>query len=864
MKRFQHFPNILLLGAVFLLVFVLAACNPDAAAPAQEAPQEEAAQDAGGEEAAAGAAEETPAETAPAEAEAAAPVDSGPAPTGLVDEIVVVEEPSQDAAVTRLGVGEIDVFANSVSDPEVFQSIQVAGLKYAQSYGNYSELTFNPAGPVFEGTGKLNPFAVPAVREAMNWLVDRDYISEELYGGLAVPRYLPITRAFPDYARLVDVARQLELKYAHDPDKAREVITAEMEKLGAEMVDGQWQYEGEPVEIIVLIRTEDVRNEIGDYVANLLEDLGFTVTRDYKAAADASPIWIRGNPGDGLFHIYTGGWVTTAVSRDQAGNFDFFYTPRGLSFPLWQAYTPSEEFDTVSDRLGRRDFKTMDERKELFAQALDLSMQDSIRIWLVDQLGASPYRTDIAVAADLAGGVNGSALWPYTLRKGQDDGASVTIASPSILPEPWNPVAGSNWVYDTMLQRGMSDGGVLPDPFTGLSWPQRIERAEVTIQTGLPVVKSLDWVDLQFADTIEVPADAWIDWDTETQKFITVGEKYPEGLTALRKSVVYYPSDLYDIKWQDGSSLTLADFILGNIMTYERANEASPIYDEAAVPSFEQFQESFRGWRIVQEDPLVIEAYSDLYGLDAEANVATFFPGGGAWHLLGMGIMAESAGELAFSSDKADAKEVEWMNYIAGPSLEILKAKLDEAAADSYIPYEPTMSAYITPDEAAARWSNLEAWYAEKGHFWVDLGPYYLEDAFPVEGTVLLKRNPDFTDPADKWLRFQEPMIADVVVDGPGRVTIGEEATYDVLVTFKGEAYPTSDINTVKYLVFNAVGDLAFSGEAEAAADGQWQVVLSADQTGQLETGANRLEIAVVPIPVSVPTFGSLEFVTVP
>ena len=76
---------------------------------------------------------------------------------------------------------------------------------------------------------------------------------------------------------------------------------------------------------------------------------------------------------------------------------------------------------------------------------------------------------------------NGSALWPYTLRKGQDDGASVTIASPSILPEPWNPVAGSNWVYDTMLQRGMSDGGVLPDPFTGLSWPQRIERAEVTI-----------------------------------------------------------------------------------------------------------------------------------------------------------------------------------------------------------------------------------------------------------------------------------------------------------------------------------------------------------------------------------------------
>ena len=256
-----------------------------------------------------------------------------------------------------------------------------AGLNFVQSFGNYDELTFNPAGPVFEGTGKLNPFAMPAMREAMNWLIDRDFIVQELYGGLAQPRYTAITPAFPDYAKLVDVARQLELEYAYNPDKAKEVMGAEMEALGAEMVDGKWNYEGEPVEIIVLIRIEDVRRDIGDYVSNQLEDSGFTVVRDYKSAADASPIWIRGNPPDGEFHIYTGGWITTAVSRDQASNFDFFYTPRGLSFPLWQAYTPSEEFDAISDRLARRDFATLDERKELFAEVLPLSLKDSIRVW---------------------------------------------------------------------------------------------------------------------------------------------------------------------------------------------------------------------------------------------------------------------------------------------------------------------------------------------------------------------------------------------------------------------------------------------------------------------------------------------------
>lgn len=836
------------------LTLILAACGAGTEpAPAQDEPAQE--QTAAEEEAP--TEEEQAAETTEEDAAAS------DAPAGVVSEIVVVEEPSPDAAVTRLDVGEVDIYATGISDPEVFRSVQEANLNYAQSFGNYSELTFNPAGPVFEGTGKLNPFAVPRVREAMNWLVDRDFIAQELYGGLAQPRYLAITSAFPDYARLVDVARQLELTYAHNPDKAVEVISEEMEALGAEMVDDKWHFEGEPVEIIVLIRTEDVRNDVGDYVANLLEDIGFTVSRDYKTAADASPIWIRGNPEDGLFHVYTGGWVTTAISRDQASNFDFFYTPRGLSFPLWQAYTPTEEFDTIADRLARRDFATLEERKELFADALTLSMQDSTRIWIANQLSASPYGPDISVASDLAGGISGTLLWAHTLRKGDEAGASVTIALPSMLPEPWNPVAGSNWIFDSMLQRGMTGSGTVSDPFTGLSWPQRIERAEVTVQEGLPVGKTLDWVDLEFADVIEVPEDAWIDWDPVEQRWITVGEKHPDGLTALRKSVVYYPSDLWNVRWHDGSTLSMGDLILGNIIGFERAKPESAIFDEAEVPSFEQFQESFRGWRIVSEDPLIVENYSDVFGLDAEANVSTFFPGT-AWPMLAVGIMAEESGELAFSSDKAEAREVEWMNYIAGPSLEILESKMNQAAEDGYIPYASVMSEYVNEDEIAERWANLQAWYADKGHFWVDQGQFYLEDAFPVEGSVVMRRFEDYADDPDKWMRFTEPQIANVVVDGESRVTIGEEVTFEIEVTFKDAPYAVSDIDSVKYLVFDALGELAFSGEAEAIEDGLFQVVLTPEQTAELETGANRLEIAVVPLLVSVPTFGSVEFVTVP
>jgi peptide/nickel transport system substrate-binding protein len=153
----------------------------------------------------------------------------------------------------------------------------------------------------------------------MNWLVDRDYIADEITGGLARPRFVPINFASKDSAELADVIAAIELKYAHNPEKAVEVITAEMEALGAEMVDGVWTYNGEPVVLTGLIRTEDERLEIGDYVSNLLEDIGFTVERDYKTSAEASPCWLRGDPDEGCAHFYTGGWVSTAISRNAQG-----------------------------------------------------------------------------------------------------------------------------------------------------------------------------------------------------------------------------------------------------------------------------------------------------------------------------------------------------------------------------------------------------------------------------------------------------------------------------------------------------------------------------------------------------------------
>ncbi|MFN2304233.1 MAG: ABC transporter substrate-binding protein, partial [Anaerolineales bacterium] len=651
-------------------------------------------------------------------------------------------------------------------------------------------------------------------------------------------------------------------------------------------VDDVWTYNGEPVTLIFLIRVEDERREIGDYVSNQLESVGFTVDRQYKTSSEASPLWVYGDPNDGLWHLYTGGWISTAISRDDHDSFQFFHSPRsGYGFsPLWQNYVLTDEMDDVWTRLDNNDFNTIEERTELFSRALELEAEQSGRIWLVDRLSFTPFNANVEVTYDLAAGIAGAAVAPRTLRWKDEVGGSMTVAMADVLTDPWNGIAGSNWVYDSFPQNATASFGVIPDPYTGLFYPERIESAAITIQEGLPVGKTLDWLTLDFAPEIQVPGDAWVDWDAVNQVFITADEKLammadeepaegeeavevPEYFTAKRKSVVTYPADLFEtVSWHDGSMITLGDFVLPMITTFDLAKEDSAMYDESTVGDFEGFMASFKGMKIASTDPLTIEYYSDVWYIDAEYAVADFWPDYGygeqPWVNIAVGMKAQMDGELAFTAALSDALEVDTIDFSRGPQLDILKTKLDAAIEENYIPYAPTMGDYVTAEEAADRYQNLLDWYRIQGHFWVGTGPYYLDKLFPIEKTVTLTRFADYPDLASRWSIFGEPKIAEVELDGPGRVTIGEEATFDAYVTFGGEAYPSDELDSVSYLLFDATGALVDSGTAEMVEEGLYSVTLSADTTGALETGSNRLEVVVVSSLVSIPASVSYEFVT--
>lgn len=557
--------------------------------------------------------------------------------------------------------------------------------------------------------------------------------------------------------------------------------------------EGEGPDVGDPVELTVLIRTEDERQDIGDYTANQLEALGFTVTRQYGTSPELAWTWL-GPPELGLWHVYTGGWVSTAVERDAGTNFGFFYTQLGVAdmpVPLWEAYQHEGTFYDLAELLWNNDFADMTEREALFEQCMDLSMNDSTRTMLIDRTSFSPLQTDFHLAADEAGGIYGSWLWANTVHLRDGSGVpqvptgntTCRMSTVALFIEPWNPVGGSNWAYDMYPIRATGDNGFIFDPNDGLMWPHRAAEAEVYWQEDLPIIADAGhtgWLTSgTVEDPFEVPDDCWADWDAVAGEWETVADVYPGGTTALTKTVVRYPDTIFSVPMHDGSTIDEGDFLLYAIQYFDRAKVDSPIYDPAYEPVFDAFMAQFRGVSFnFTPGPgygLEVTTYSDHFYLDAELIAGDeqrcWFPadnqGPFAWHTVALAMLAERDGVLAFSFDKSDTLGIEWTSFIAGPSVDPGETgTLPDRLADvrnsghsdyRFLPYPNVLGTYIDNTEIDARYNNLNTWFNDKGHFWVASGPYYLEAADTLASIIELGRFASYPDDGDMWFDLMTP-----------------------------------------------------------------------------------------------------------
>src|SRR6187551_3200985 len=191
-----------LVSLLVMLSMLLAACAPQAATATQ----------APGAQTSEPEATEAPTEAAtqaPTEAPTAEPTDRN---GGWLDEIdySVVDGAS---AISQIQAGAIDFYSFTLAS-DSYPAIKEAGLPTTKSVGGYYGISLNPA--VFTDPNVLNPFSNRKIREALNWLIDRNYINQEIYAGGSLPKLLPITTQLAEYTNLIDTARALETKYAYN------------------------------------------------------------------------------------------------------------------------------------------------------------------------------------------------------------------------------------------------------------------------------------------------------------------------------------------------------------------------------------------------------------------------------------------------------------------------------------------------------------------------------------------------------------------------------------------------------------------------------------------------------------------------
>jgi peptide/nickel transport system substrate-binding protein len=832
---------------------------------------------------------------------AAVALSAGARQGSFVDKVTFIEEPSQVAGIERVLAGEATLHGYQITGGNV-QLLIDNGIPFEKAYAGYRGLLFNI--PTYYDDGRWNPFGDPELCQAYSKLCDKNLWAEEFLFGNALPMYSPVLPTAATYPQIIVEATKTKLALGFDEALGLQMIEDRMLELGGQKnAAGNWMMpnnvtgEMEVVKVIGTIRLSDERLEMGDYFCDQLEKAGFTTQRIYGGGGDLFNYWGGTLVGDGAWDFYTEGWGSSAISLTSAFAWGQMYTDQVYPVPPYTAMTEEwcdaefgEGFYEAAEGILAGTYETLEERIGFFELCEAAMRENPTHIWAWNNASAYMQPEGTAVIHDLAAGTFIHRFVGHSLRFVDADGAPImggdmVVTNQEFLTNAINPVNGSNWTYDFMFQRPLMDAPIYSHPHTGTPIPHMVDSAVVDVLEGKPVAifdttVEDGWLELNFVDSISVPGDAWADWDAENQVFLTVDDVYPDGVTdAVHKTTITYPDFLLDgtVVWHDGSPFSLADMVFGLIIgfPFDQAKEASSIYDSSLVSSYNTGMASFRGVKIVQVEPqLIVEVYGSSISLYAEtiaqgdANVLWPIAGPGvqpAWHNAALGIKLEEKGLGAFGQAKATELGVDWMNYVDGPQLELLLGELATAQfTDAFIPYEPTLGAYVTAEEAQARYDNLAVFANQYGHLLIGTGPMMLTQVDALAGITVLENNPDYFYEAGYYLDkiADLPSIPDVAATGPDTINIGDAATFDVAITLDGEAYPEGDISQVIYLLIDANGEVAYDGDGVILGDGAAQVALTADQTATLTAGANELTIVVVVKTVVLPGQTTVTFST--
>lgn len=711
------------------------------------------------------------------------------------DTVRFIQYLDEGTALEEVRKGNIDMYFWRIPSERLAEPQEREGLKVYASSGNSYSLLVNPA-----VTDTFNPFSIQEIRFALNYMVDRSLIVNELmsgYGSIMMSYYGPFD---PEYISIIEDIESYNFGY--NPVLANAIIHEAMTDAGATKDSGTWMVNGSTVEIRAVIRSDDpTRKSIGEILSLELERAGFVVHKDYGDLNKAFVVVYGANPADLGWHLYTEGWGRSGFVRYDSAGLAQMYSPwfslmPGYNDPTFWNYE-NPRLDNLTQAIYTGDFASAEERVELIRQAVSIGVNESVRIFIAGRTDQYVVHESINGAINDFGAGIPTRFTPINARSDKD---TLDIGVKQIYQGSWNPVGGLSDLYSRHIWNIVWDPAIFRHPYSGEAMPIG---ATWEVETAGP-----DGV-------MNVPPDAIL-WDVSTQSWADVGE----GVNATSHVTLHYTFG----SWHHGIPTSMEDILYSAYFIAEwgtQEGEDDKTFDPDYTPRTSQSLGSIKGIRVIDDNTL--EVYVDYWHFD-EGEIADWAVMGLSmpWEIYHAMEQAVIDGKTAFSRSAATAKEVSWLSVLIPDDAATLLQYLEEFQENDVVP-----AALSDMDSNyAERYDAAISWIKEHNHAVISNGPYTVQGYSPEARTITVQQfqSDSYQFATDKWSDLEDvsiPRITDISI--PETVSVNN--SMEVMVD-------TIHATSIKYFVTDSTGSVVVSGDATPRTGGNTILVDTASLAG--------------------------------
>lgn len=726
-----------------------------------------------------------------------------------VDTVTFVHVGDAHEALEAVRNGTLDIYYYTIPNNLLTDT---DGLKvYTVPAGGLLGLLLNPA----EGE-RFNPFQISDVRFAVNYLVDRDGIVDDLLAGYGSSIISPFGPIHPDYTRTLEQVASQGIRY--DPNFGRSMIHEAMMDAGAVVEDGVWHVDGEPVVVKMQLRDDDpIRLEIGNRLSLELEAAGFDVQRSYGDLAKAYDVVYSADPAALEWHIYTEGWGGGFSKYDDT-RLATFYAPwrtnmPGGGNPQFWTYEHAE-LDRITQIIFQGDYTDEDHRTQLVREAVMLGIDEAVRLFLV-----APEDTYI-VNERITGVINhvsGGITHSMTLTNVQGHTGDLRVGMRLLSQSSWNPVAGFGDVYSGDISGPTGLSSAVTHPLTLDSIPLAVQRQ---VETAGP------------DGTLPVPTDV-VRWDPYKQRWAEVGE----NVTATTVITMNYTFS----NWHHGLSADINDILYQQYIDREWSivtGDDDRTRDSELVSGYNPELDTLVGIRPIGDDSM--EAYTTFWHADPDTLAGsriiwTSIP----WEILYAAERMVLDGKAAFSDTDALAGEVPWLSLIDADDAVIIREYLVSFLEEGAV---PTPISGMDDEYYMERYRAAISWIDEHNHAYVGDGPFMLLSHDAEKAVLQAFRDESYPYPQGVWSHFGESSFPEVVGVSTSILHVGEPYQFAVY---------TTGVDDIQYTLIQESGGLVHTGQTDAS--GADTIIVPAGVTASLDTCSLTLHVVATSDDVIIP-----------